>query len=116
MALWQKSFRMAAGKMPKVIDPTTHALLDYAVAGSFLLMGVLFWKRSKRAAIGSLFCCGATAANIMLTDYPGGTRKVVSYKSHGRIDAGLAGMHERNLLSIGRPCGLDFVEIAPRQL
>ena len=92
MALWQKSFRMAAGKMPKVIDPTTHALLDYAVAGSFLLMGALFWKRSRRAAIGSLFCCGATAANIMLTDYPGGTRKVISYKSHGSVDAGLAGI------------------------
>jgi len=92
MALWQKSFRMAVGKMPKVIDPTTHAVLDYAVAGSFLLMGVLFWKRSKRAAIGSLFCGGAAAANIMLTDYPGGARKVISYKSHGRIDAGLAGI------------------------
>jgi len=67
-------------------------VLDYAVAGSFLLMGVLFWKRSKRAAIGSLVCGGAAAANIMLTNYPGGTRKVISYKSHGRIDAGLAGL------------------------
>src|SRR5271166_5717003 len=92
MALWQKGFRMAVGRMPKLFDPTTHAVLDYAVAGSFLLMGVLFWKRSKRAAIGSLVCGGAAAANIMLTNYPGGTRKVISYKSHGRIDAGLAGL------------------------
>jgi hypothetical protein len=92
MALWQKGFRAAVGKMPKVIDPTTHAALDYAVAGSFLLMGVLFWKRSKRAAIGSLFCGGATVANIMLTDYPGGTHPIISYKAHGRIDAGLAGI------------------------
>lgn len=92
MALWQKGVRMALGKMPKVIDPATHALLDYGVAGSFLLMGALLWKRNKHAAIGALFCGGAAAANIMLTDYPGGVHKAISYKVHGRIDAGLAGI------------------------
>jgi hypothetical protein len=92
MALWQKGVRMAAGKMPKVIDPTTHAVLDYAVAGSFLLMGILFWKRNKRAAVGSFFCGGAAAANILFTDYPGGSHKVVSYKAHGHIETGIAGM------------------------
>jgi hypothetical protein len=92
MALWQKGVRMAAGKMPKVIDPTTHAVLDCAVAGSFLLMGILFWKRNKRAAASSFFCGGAAAANILFTDYPGGPRKVVSYKAHGHIDTGIAGM------------------------
>jgi hypothetical protein len=92
MALWHKGFRAAVGKMPKVIDPTTHAVLDYAVAGSFLLMGVRFWKRSKRAAIGSLLCGGAAVANILLTDYPGGTRPILSYRAHGRVDAGIAGI------------------------
>jgi hypothetical protein len=92
MALWQKGVRMAVGKMPKVIDPTTHAVLDYAVTGSFLLMGILFWKRNKRAAVSSLLCGGASAANIWLTDYPGGRRKVISYKAHGHIDTGIAGM------------------------
>ncbi len=62
MALWHKGFRAAVGKMPKVIDPTTHAVLDYAIAGSFLLMGVRFWRRSKRAAIGSLVCGGAVVS------------------------------------------------------
>jgi hypothetical protein len=92
MALWKKGLRMAVGKMPKLIDPTTHAVLDYAVAGSFLLMGILFWKRNKRAAVSSLLCGGAAAANIWLTDYPGGSRKLISYKAHGHIDAGIAGM------------------------
>ena len=92
MALWHKGFRAAVGRMPKVIDPTTHAVLDYAVAGSFLLMGFRFWKRSKRAAIGSLVCGGAAVANILLTDYPGGIRPILSYKAHGRVDAGIAGM------------------------
>ena len=92
MSRWHKGFRMAVDRLPKVIDPTTHAVLDYAVAGSFLLMGVLFWKRSKRAAIGSLFCGGAAAANIMLTDYPGGTHPIISFQTHGRIDRGLSGI------------------------
>ena len=92
MALWQKGVRMAVGKMPKVIDPATHTVLDYAVAGSFLLMGILFWKRNRRAAVSSLFCGGTAAANILLTDYPGGSRKVISYQAHGHIDTGIAGM------------------------
>ncbi len=93
MAVWQKGVRVALGKMPKMIDPTTHAVLDYAVAGSFLIMGIVFWKRSKRAALGSLLCGGAAAANIMFTDYPGsGSRKVISYNVHGHIDTGIAGL------------------------
>jgi hypothetical protein len=88
----RKGLRLAARKMPKVIDPTTHALLDYVVAGSFLLMTVRFWKRNKRAAIASLLCGGTAAANILFTDYPGGRRKILSYKAHGHVDAALAGV------------------------
>ena len=90
MPVLQKSVQMVAGRLPKIIGPNTHALLDYAVAGSFLLMGAIFWRRNKRAALSSLLCGGAAAANILLTDYPGGTLKAISYKQHGSVDAGLA--------------------------
>jgi len=91
--LLQKGVKVALGKMPKMICPATHAVLDYAVVGSFLIMGIVFWKRSRRAAIGSLLCGGAAAANIMFTDYPGsGSRKLISYNVHGHIDTGIAGM------------------------
>jgi hypothetical protein len=92
MALMQKGVALAAGRMPKMISPRVHSALDYAVAGSFLLMGALFWKRNRRAAIGSLLCGGATAAVSLLTDYPGGVRKVISYPMHGQIDTGLIAM------------------------
>lgn len=92
MALMQVGLQMAAGKLPKIIKPRQHAFIDYVVAGSFLLMGAVWWKRNKRAAIGSVICGGATAANSLLTDYPGGVVKTISYKNHGRIDAGLAGL------------------------
>ena len=92
MALMQKGVALAAGRMPKMISPRVHSALDYAVAGSFLLMGALFWKRNRRAAIGSLLCGGATAAVSLLTDYPGGVRRVISYPMHGQIDTGLIAM------------------------
>lgn len=92
MALMQKGVALAAGRLPKKISPRLHAALDYAVAGSFLLAGALFWKRNRRAALGSLLCGGATAAVSLLTDYPGGVRKVIPYSMHGQIDTGLVAM------------------------
>lgn len=92
MALMQKGVALAAGRMPKMISPRVHSALDYAVAGSFLLMGALFWKRNRRAAVGALLCGGATAAVSLLTDYPGGAQKLISYPMHGQIDTGLIAM------------------------
>jgi hypothetical protein len=92
MPLIQIGLKMAPGRLPKVIKPRPHAIVDYAVAGSFMLMGALWWRRNKRVAIGSLICGGATAVNSLLTDYPGGMFRVISYRNHGRIDAGIAGL------------------------
>jgi hypothetical protein len=83
---------MVTGRMPKMVKPSTHAVLDCAIAGSFLLMAARFWRRNRRAAIGSLICGGAAAANVVLTDYPGGALDLLSYKTHGRVDSGLAGI------------------------
>ena len=83
---------IAAGRMPKMISPKAHAALDYAIAGSFVLMGALFWKRNRRAALGSLLCGGATAAVNLLTDYPGGARKMIPFAMHAQIDTGLIAM------------------------
>jgi len=91
MAFMQRGVALAAGRMPK-ISPRTHATLDYAIAGSFVLMGALFWKRNRRAAVGALFCGGATATVSLLTDYPGGVKKVIPYSLHGKIDSGLLAM------------------------
>jgi hypothetical protein len=90
--LMQKGLAAMSGRMPKVINPRTHAVIDYVVAGTFLAVGALYWGRNKRAAISSFICGAATVMNSMLTDYPGGTWRVMSYQNHGRIDAGLAGI------------------------
>lgn len=83
---------MIVDRMPKVIGPKTHAIIDYAMAATFFTAGALFWRRHKRAAISSFLCGAAATANSLLTDYPGGVWKVMSFDTHGKIDAGLAGL------------------------
>lgn len=92
MALMQKGMALAASRLPKRISPRVHAALDYAIAGTFMLAGAIFWKRNRRAAFGSLICGGATAAVSLLTDYSGTDGKPISYSMHGQIDAGLIAM------------------------
>jgi hypothetical protein len=91
MSLLQTGMGLMSKQMPKVIGPKTHAIIDYGMAASFIAMGALFWKRNKRAAISSFICGGATAINSMLTNYPGGVWKQMSFETHGKIDAGLVG-------------------------
>src|SRR5437588_13090935 len=76
--------------LPKMVSPKTHAIVDYLIAGSFLAMGTVFWSRNKRAALSAFFCGGAELAVSLLTDYPGGVKKVISFPMHGDIDVGLA--------------------------
>ena len=79
-------------RMPKVISPKAHAVVDYMTAGAFLLTGAIYWPRNKRAALGAFVCAGAELATSLLADYPGGVKKVISYRNHGKIDLGLAAM------------------------
>ena len=91
MPLLQKGAKFVSRRMPDIIDPTLHAVLDYAVAGSFFLKGALLWKRHRRASAGSFICGGAALANALMTDYPGGVFRKISYRTHGRNDAAIAG-------------------------
>ncbi len=91
MALVETGVKALSNRLPKVISPKTHAIIDYAVAGSFFLMGGLMWGSSKRAAIASLACGAGETVIAMLTDYPGGVAPVISFETHGKIDAGTSG-------------------------
>ncbi len=91
MPMLQRVVAAGAGKLPKVIDPRLHAIIDYAVVGSFLAMGAVFWKRgAKKAAVSALLCGGGAAVNSLITDYPGGLVRKMSFRTHGHIDMGLA--------------------------
>jgi hypothetical protein len=92
MPMLVKATKWAAGKMPKAITPRTHAIIDYAMAAGFFGMAALFWKRNPRAAVSCLVCGAAETLTPLLTDYPGGVSRAISFETHGAIDAGLIGL------------------------
>jgi len=92
MALAEIGARALSNRLPKVISPRTHAIIDYATAGTFFLMSKLMWKRHKRAAIAALACGINETTNAMITDFPGGVAGVISYPTHLKIDTGFAGI------------------------
>jgi hypothetical protein len=92
MPLLDRSARWATNRLPKVIGPKTHAVMDYAAAATFFGMAALFWRRNQRAAVSCLFCGAAEGLAAFLTDYPGGVTHSVSFETHGAIDFGLSGL------------------------
>ena len=78
--------------IPKVIDARAHAVIDYLTAGGFLALGYAMLGRHSRAA-GFALVNGISVLTLsMLTDYPGGLFRTVSFKTHGTIDTMLAAM------------------------
>jgi hypothetical protein len=92
MALVDMGVRAVSSRLPKVISPRNHAIIDYVMAGAFFAMVPVLWKRKRRAAIAALACGAVETTTSMLTDYPGGVAKAISFRTHGRMDAGLSGV------------------------
>lgn len=92
MPLLMQAARWTTNKMPKLIEPKAHAVIDYAMAASFFGMAAFFWRRNKRAALSSLLCGAAETVTALCTDYPGGVAKEISFQTHGAIDFGLSGL------------------------
>ena len=84
--------KVAAKPLPRIISPKAHAVLDYVMVGTFLATAGWFWRHNKRATLASLLCGGAKLAVSLLTDYPGGVRKVIHYPVRHEIDLGIAAM------------------------
>lgn len=92
--------RLRGHGMEKVIDPKTHAALDYLTTGAFFMMAGYFYGRHRRA-------CGLALTNAMmvmgvsmLTDYTGqrmgsNVARLFSFKQHRNADimqAAVAGL------------------------
>ena len=90
MSIVQKGITALSDRVPKVLSPTAHAIADYATVGGFVTMGILLWKRHRRAAIAALACAGGELANTLITDFPGGVTNAISFETHGHVDLGLA--------------------------
>ena len=78
--------------VPKVIDARTHAVLDYLTAGSFLAMGFAWMNRHPRASTLAFINGASVLAASLLTDYPGGVWRTLSFRTHGMLDVMQASM------------------------
>ena len=79
----------AERRLPKVIDARTHGILDYCHAAFFLGMAIFCARRNRRAAQAALATGAFILAESLLTDYPAGAAKVISFETHGRLDSAL---------------------------
>ena len=81
--------------LTKAISPAQHAVLDYGVAATFLTFGFAMWSRHRPAA-ALAFVNGAMIIGMsMLTNYPGGVYRTLSFRTHRTGDiaqAALAGL------------------------
>lgn len=81
--------------LPAVISPSQHAMLDYAVAGTFLAAAATLRSSHRPAAMLALTNGLMVLGLSMLTNYPGGLYRVLSFKTHRAGDiaqAALAGL------------------------
>ena len=84
--------KMVAKPLPRMISPKAQAILDYVLVGSFFGTASWFWRHNKRAALAAILCGSAKLAVTMLTDNPGGVRRIITPRARREIDLGLAAM------------------------
>jgi hypothetical protein len=94
MYLTRNRLDMLESKVPKVISPTAHGIIDYAHAAFFFAMGVLCRRSHKRAtrraASAAFATSGFILAQSLLTDYRFGVKPLVPFETHGKMDATFA--------------------------
>ena len=92
MPVLNRAARLLLKPVPRFISPRAHAVIDYVTVGSFFMSAIWLWHRNKRAALAAILCGGAELAVSLLTNYPGGIKKAISFRTHGNIDLGLGAM------------------------
>jgi hypothetical protein len=85
------------------IGPGAHAVLDYLTVGGFLMLG---WRlrHHRRAMALALTNAGMVLAASLMTDYPGGVVRKLTFDQHGQLDVAQAA------LCAGGPALLGFAD------
>ncbi len=77
-------------RVPKVISPKEHGMIDYAHATFFFSVALLCRKSNKPAALAAFGTGAFILVQSLLTDYPLGVKPIISFETHGKMDAGFA--------------------------
>ena len=84
---------MPAVRNRKPISPGQHAILDYGVTAAFIAFGLLTRNRNARKL--AFLNAGMVLGMSMVTNYPGGIVRKLSFRGHRRgdiVQAALAGL------------------------
>lgn len=79
-------------RMPSMISPRMHSILELACAGGFLLHAASAWERDRNVAVSSAGCGLFLMTNAALTNFAKRGGFSSDLDSHGRVDIGLAAM------------------------
>lgn len=102
MALGTLALHQLEAKLPKVISPETHGIIDYCHAAFFATMACVLWKKNRRAAVAAASTSGLVLVQSLLTDYKWGVRKLIPFEVHGQMDGAFAAA------SLGIPKAFGF--------
>ena len=70
----------------KIIDSRTHGIIDYCHAAFFLGMSIVV-RKNKAAALTALGTGAFVLVQSLLTDYPLGFKRDLTFETHGKMDA-----------------------------
>src|ERR1700758_3517307 len=90
MALLNQATEALKTRLPKVISPTTHGIIDYAHSAFFFTVGLLCSRSNKRAAAAAFATSGFILVQSLLTDYRLGVKPIISFETHGKMDSAFA--------------------------
>ena len=82
-----QSLKEMENKLPKVISPTAHGVIDYAHAAFFFTVGLLCSRTNKRASWAAFATSGFILVQSLLTDYRLGAKPVIPFEIHGKMDS-----------------------------
>lgn len=92
MSLATQALQALESRLPKVIDARTHGFIDYGHATFFLTLAVVLRKKNPPAALAAFGTGAFVLVQSLLTDYPLGASKVISFSTHGKMDASFAAL------------------------
>ena len=83
MALGTLALHQLEAKLPKIISPKTHGLIDYSHAAFFATVAAVCWKSNRKAAIAAAGTSAFVLVQSLLTDYRWGVEKLIPFEVHG---------------------------------
>jgi hypothetical protein len=96
------SFFLRSNPRMRVIDRSTHAVLDYLTVAAFAFFAGYHLGRNNRAATTAIVNGAAVLGASMFTDYPGSLARLIPFETHGKIDVAQMSM------AAGMPLLLGF--------